>query len=89
MRRKGSGIEPKYITSESNEICKRNVMLSFEVPYVSSGELKSLGFGRTEYEDCVRMVQACSPSVLHAKSMKYAKEMLCYLLKFPRFEVVN
>ena len=56
MRRKGSGIEPKYITSESNEICKRNVMLSFEVPYVSSGELKSLGFGRTEYEDCVRMV---------------------------------
>ena len=64
-------------------------MLSFEVPYVSSGELKSLGFGGTEYEDCVRMVPLCSPSVLHANTMKYANEMLCYPLKFPKFEVGN
>ena len=45
-----------YIASESNEIiCKKNVMLSLEVLYVSSGKLKRLGFGGTRYEDYVGM----------------------------------
>ena len=35
------------------------------------------------------MVHVCSKSVLQANSMKYAREMSCYPLKFPKFEVVN
>ena len=41
------------------------------------------------YEDCVGMVQVCCASVLEPKPMKYAKEMLCYPLKFPKFVGVN
>ena len=52
-------------------------------------KLKSLGFRGTGYEDCVGMVYVCSPSVLQAKPMTYAREMFCYSLKFPKFEVVN
>ena len=32
LRGNGLGMLPKCITSENNEICKRNVMLSLEVP---------------------------------------------------------
>ena len=35
------------------------------------------------------IVQVFSPSVLQANPMKYAREMLYYPLKFPKFEVVN
>ena len=46
-------------------------------------------FRGTWYEDCVGMVYVCSTSVLQANPMKYARELLCYPLKFPKFEVVN
>ena len=35
------------------------------------------------------MVKVCSTSVLQANPMKYARKMLCYPLKFPKFEVVD
>ena len=50
---------------------------------------QSLGFEGTGYEECVGMFQVCSPSVLQANPMKQAEEMLCFPLKFPKFEVVN
>ena len=45
---------PSILQANPMKYAKENVMLSFEVLYVSSGELKSLGFEGTGYEVCVR-----------------------------------
>ena len=66
------------------------VILWSSLSFISlSCELESLGFRGTGYTDCVRIVYICSPSVLQVKPMTYAKDMFCYPLKFPKFEVVN
>ena len=81
---------PKFITSETNEICKRNVLLSLEVPPKlemvnwKALVLEELGM-KIEWEWFKYVAQV----YYKWKQWNLQKKCYVYPLKFPKFEGVN
>ena len=68
---------------------QRNVLLSLEFPTFEVVNWKALVLEELGMKIAWEWFMYVAQDVLQAKPMTYAREMFCYSLKFPKFEVVN